>query len=364
MKRTGIKPAGIGLWGAVVLCLAGFFTATSAGAFDAYTDYRVRSSVYGTSSGSGSWTITDASGNELMSGSANDYSGTGDYQSQSSTTADVPAQFGTLTNPIPYAQYGDGGTSTAQWAAFAQSGVGYNKAGVTVQGQLTGQYLNQTYTASDGTSMNMNLSATTYVQADSQWDDLFLVTAKGMSGQQGTFQMTISLTGSFSGSNGSYSYQLFDYHSAVTAYASGGLSGSWVKDANNPNGAYIQNTLGANGATSTQNLTITANIPFIYGTPGLVTSELMTTLSDVGLVDFSNTAIVTGIILPSDSYIYFESGAPSDAYGTISGSSDGGYGFAPGEGPGGGSTVPLPGGVWLLAPGLAAFMALRRKMKK
>jgi hypothetical protein len=70
----------------------------------------------------------------------------------------------------------------------------------------------------------------------------------------------------------------------------------------------------------------------------------------------SETLKVTSIEIPPGSKITFLSGADPGAYGNILGGCYGQY-----YGPGGGAAVPVPSTIYLLAPGIAALIGLRKR---
>ena len=296
--------------------------------------YRTSSYTYGSSYLNGSTVVTDSNGNEIQNFySSQDY----DSEYKNSNTPDVAAFFDRYFRQ-PGQTYDDTGASyTASWSGFASTGYGTNKASISMKGTLTNQtYSDQFTSPTTGNTATISTSDSKWLYADSVWEELFLITPlwRNLRGTEANMTVHMRLDGNLSGDTAYYGYNLsnWDWSSVTSDYANGDV---------------------------TVDKMLTGIFKFKYGDPLYLKSQLYMGLSGLGDINMAHTVQITGIDIPTDSMITFLSGAPSDAYGNLFGGS--GYGEY-GNGTGG-STVPIPGTVWLLGTGLLGLVGVRRKYK-
>jgi hypothetical protein len=223
---------------------------------------------------------------------------------------------------------------------------------MTLPTGYTGYSYNSTIT--DGTNTaTLSLSRSQYIYASSTWQELFLITPQRMDqvGTTGTMTVNLTLAGSLTG-NGYFGYSLTNFQGDTGLNAYPGYVYTYSPS------AYTQSsgvTVPTDGTPFSEALGQSFNVTL--GDPYLLTSSLYTTVSDGSSVDIDHTVKVTGITIPSGTEITFLSGAPANAYGILSGGN--GYGR---YGTGGQSPVSAPGAMWLLGPGLACLVMLRKRI--
>lgn len=235
-------------------------------------------------------------------------------------------------------------SATGAWSGSAQTGPGYNKAGVSLFGAASANQLFEAENTAANYGIRLTTEATRYATAQSRYDEIFLMTQAGNAPGSGQFTVNLTLTGMHDGV-GSFYFSVTQFDSNQFQTGVYGLSSSQLYDYNL-------------GGVQSFTAPIAATFNFEYNIPTLLTFSLSTSVSDNGSVDLMNTALVTGIDLPSGTAIYFQSGAGSGAYGALGGS---GYGqFGGGGGP---PPIPEPQTYAMLLAGLALIGAIARKRR-
>ena len=300
--------------------------------------YLIQSYAYADSSASGWMTITDSNGIPVFSSSVSQWY---DSEYQYSPTRGQAANF-----DRPFRQFGDPPTvTTANWTGLAKTDYGTNAVKVKLDGIMSSQMYNDTFATSQGNTGTIDISASRYVTAQSQWQELFLITPKDLSLVGGVVSFTMNMQ--------------FDVKKFSDPYGNP-PSGSWYAQQSNFD---YSHSLYYDSSQNNSN-SFAVNLSETYdgvklGEPYLLRTIVGASLSDLGEVDISETLRVTSIEIPPGSKITFLSGAGSTAYGDILGGN--GYGqYGPG---GGGGVVPIPSTIYLLAPGIAALIGLRKRLR-
>jgi hypothetical protein len=205
--------------------------------------------------------------------------------------------------------------------------------------------------------VTIDLQAQRNVTAYSRWEDIFYFKAGGghPPNSGGLAKFTLSIDGSLIGDY-TASYQL--------------MVRDWLnKDSYGNYLAYQYES--ATAAGSTVNSTIDVLVPFTYGQPDYIKTELWASLYGEGDIDLSHTVKIESVTLPEGdtifsygSYLNGGGGLGFNVIGGIDGNGvpGGAGGYFNGGGGGGGNPVPVPGAVWLLGSGLVGLaMRVRRK---
>jgi hypothetical protein len=256
---------------------------------------------------------------------------------------------------IGFRQRGDAaGTTSGTWSGSSQTQYGINRVGVSLTGALPSGGL--VYDFNDGTTrLQYYATPDRYVQAQSYWQDLFVVTPRNASalGAPTFVDVTVRLDGTFSKDAGYFSYNLRNFD---------GTQGIFISDGQFGVGANVGDVVSVTDASGTGAYQQTYRFNLVYGQPFLITGYLSAAVSgsSEGFVDLTHTAKVTSIVIDPNAAIAFASGAPSNAYGSISGGVFGSYGS-------GGGTLPVPEpesyAMLLAGLGLVGAVAFRRRAR-
>ena len=216
------------------------------------------------------------------------------------------------------------GTTSANWTASAGTAFGVNRAAVSITGGLPAPVAFSATDPIQNIRIDLSASAQRYIVAQSQWQDLFMMTPSNpaLRGTATTASFTVSLDGSFTQGAGYFSYDIhnFDYSQSFNDNSSNHAGGASTSD---------RVSFGPTSATYTFDLN--------FGQPFLVTAGLYAVVSGnvPGSVELLHTARVTSIDIPTNAAITFLSGAPASAFGAVTGGVFGQYG-------GGGGLPPVP----------------------
>ncbi|MFN3861943.1 MAG: PEP-CTERM sorting domain-containing protein [Roseateles sp.] len=282
------------------------------------------------------------------------------------------------TEPTPSVSIGgtwDGDASVGMTpvtvAGYAATGWGTNHASASLSGFTP---INLSY---DGTFNYPGGSAPQYIETNnsayavgrSTWEELYQIGGGTGTGQ---FTASIHIDGTLGGT-GSVGSASLNWH--LTTFSGDTVASvtAWYDSAAD----YWYKNVYSNGTWSfsdgTGALAIDENVvgsySFTYGSALYLKSELYTSVSGNGTVDFSNTVQFTGMQLPQGALVYVLSGASANDYGiSFAGNGSGticetlsctlgGGGVSP-------PPVPEPGTYAMLLAGLGAIAWVARRPKR